>query len=778
LVFTVIAAMLLALVLSFAPSRNASAQVAPLTLVQTIDGTQAGGVAFLNVKDVAVDASDNIRVIETDIVTVDGRLRSFDSAGNPISPAVALDQPFGIAIDAAGDSIVVEGFTFTIATRDPSGSLISSFNDFTANSLSVAVAQDGSYLVGQAPARVRRYSPSGASLQNIGEANFTGFSVQGVAVDPTSGRFYANDSTGGANRVLLFNSDGTLNSVFATGIGQPLGVTVDANGNVYVVQTSGGSQVLIFDPTGALIGTIGTGPLLLTNPRGGIAVDSQGRIIVADGPVVKIFSGIPVEDPILEVTIDIKPGSDPNSINPKSKGVLTAATPWQVSAQQDANHVFFGSVSIGGDPAPEGSILTAYIDGNRIAEVGISSQSTYRFVLQGDQQYAIAPPRVFFKLDGVEMGGTGIWTAGGKSELDLKIRKADYSKAVVRAQYDANHVFFGTVLTSERAPLEGSILAAFVDDRRIAEVAVETDGKYRIVVPQSGSKSLSGLNVWFKLNDGGVREIGIWRAGATTELDLNINRIDYAAPPVAGQGDSRISAGDVATEPPPDRFISSQGQQTPSHTYKGVAFIDSDLAPDGTTISAMVKGRVVAQTTIQGGKFALTVYQPRGQSYAETRISYRVGVVQTGERKRWRSGDTSVVNLYAYVLSGGNLPARYIRECVQNVLGRLPTSRSEMTDRDFSRTIEACPTLEGRMDALRMDDLVNGSPQAGNQQQESFRPETGQTSPSGGGGRGFFINSTSGKMSGLNNLMDPTTLAVFGILMTLLATTAQLVRGN
>ena len=44
--------------------------------------------------------------------------------------------------------------------------------------------------------------------------------------------------------------------------------------------------------------------------------------------------------------------------------------------------------------------------------------------------------------------------------------------------------------------------------------------------------------------------------------------------------------------------------------------------------------------------------------------------------------------------------------------------------------------------------------------------------------RGFFTNSASGSMSDVDNFMDPTTLAVLGILLTLVATSLSLVKGN
>ena len=47
-----------------------------------------------------------------------------------------------------------------------------------------------------------------------------------------------------------------------------------------------------------------------------------------------------------------------------------------------------------------------------------------------------------------------------------------------------------------------------------------------------------------------------------------------------------------------------------------------------------------------------------------------------------------------------------------------------------------------------------------------------------GRNRGFFTNSISVDPNGLNNALDPTTLAVLGILITLVATGIQLVKGN
>ena len=47
-----------------------------------------------------------------------------------------------------------------------------------------------------------------------------------------------------------------------------------------------------------------------------------------------------------------------------------------------------------------------------------------------------------------------------------------------------------------------------------------------------------------------------------------------------------------------------------------------------------------------------------------------------------------------------------------------------------------------------------------------------------GRNRGFFFNSISADPNGLNRALDPTMLAVIGILITLAATCVQLLKGN
>ena len=254
-----------------------------------------------------MDGADNIYVAVQNCCVAGGNdlglLQKYSPAGGLLTSVGSLDvaddvdTPRGLALDAFGNTVLIEdGGGFTIQTRDSTGTVLLSFFDGSANSLSVAVEENGNYLLGQSAGgnfgKVQRRSPTGTIIQTIGTVAgpFAGGSVQGVAVDPLTGGFYANDSVGGADRVLRFSADGLTSSVFATGIGQPLGLATDASGNVYVAQTSNGNQIHVFAPDGSLIEIFGSGDL--ASPRGGIAIDSQGRVIVGDLDTVKIFSGL------------------------------------------------------------------------------------------------------------------------------------------------------------------------------------------------------------------------------------------------------------------------------------------------------------------------------------------------------------------------------------------------------------------------------------------------------------------------------------------------------
>ena len=140
--------------------------------------------------------------------------------------------------------------------------------------------------------------------------------------------------------VLKWGGQGTGDSQFSG----PMGIAVNSEGNVYVADYYN-HRIQKFDSDGNFItkwGSYGTADSHFQSPLG-IAVDSEGNVYVADRNNNRIQKFAP---PYIEVTIDIKPGSYPNSINLGSHGNVPVAI--LGSADFDATSIDPLSVALAG----------------------------------------------------------------------------------------------------------------------------------------------------------------------------------------------------------------------------------------------------------------------------------------------------------------------------------------------------------------------------------------------------------------------------------------------
>jgi hypothetical protein len=96
---------------------------------------------------------------------------------------------------------------------------------------------------------------------------------------------------------------------------------------------------------------------------------------------------------------------------------LLLAIPTAVFAQRVPPHVFVGTASVNGVAAPDGSAVTAWVDGEQVADAYASGGDYTLLVDQGDSSFA--GKAVSFKISGVEAAETADWTQGGAEVLDL-----------------------------------------------------------------------------------------------------------------------------------------------------------------------------------------------------------------------------------------------------------------------------------------------------------------------------------------------------------------------
>jgi sugar lactone lactonase YvrE len=315
------------------------------------DGGQATSAGLYNPRGVAVDASGNIYIADsmnyrirmvtksTGIITTvagDGTREHKGDGGQATS--AGLGFPTGVAVDASGNIYIADesndrirmvtkstGIITTVAGNgyfDDGGDGGQATSAGLRNPHGVAVDASGNiYIADDLNHRVRMVMKSTGIITTVagdGTAGFKGdegqatsaglYNPRGVAVD-ASGNIYIADSmnyrlrmvTKSTGIITTVAGDGTAtynykgdDRVKATSTGlNPLGVAVDASGNIYIADGKRNRIRMVTKSTGNITTEAGTGmpgyssdggpakSASLSYPRG-VAVDASGNIYIAD----------------------------------------------------------------------------------------------------------------------------------------------------------------------------------------------------------------------------------------------------------------------------------------------------------------------------------------------------------------------------------------------------------------------------------------------------------------------------------------------------------------
>lgn len=276
-------------------SNGAIATIAGGASVSFGDNGPATGAALYQPSGVAVDASGNVYIVDTFdnairkvsggvITTIAGNGTFGYSGDNGPASSAALNQPLGVAVDAAGNVYIA----------DTNNSVIRKIS----NGVITTIAGNGTY---------------GYSGDNRPASSAKLCAPTGVAVD-TAGNVYIADV---ACSVIRKVSNGTITTFAGTGtrgyslasgqaasaqLSLPGSVAVDASGTVYIAD--GGIDInAVYKVSNGVIATVagngtngngGGGPATSTGlfAPNGVAVDAAGNVYIAEGGPIDAISKV------------------------------------------------------------------------------------------------------------------------------------------------------------------------------------------------------------------------------------------------------------------------------------------------------------------------------------------------------------------------------------------------------------------------------------------------------------------------------------------------------
>ncbi|NLA32272.1 MAG: DUF3344 domain-containing protein, partial [Methanomicrobiales archaeon] len=208
------------------------------------------------VRDVAIDASGNIYVLNGNIIN------KFDDSGNFLTKWGShgtgdgeTQWAWGITSDLAGDIYIADTDNHRIQKFDSSGKFLAKFGSYGSGNGEfrepgdVAVDSSGNiYVADTYNHRIQKFDDSGEflttwGLYGSGDGEFR--RPWGIAVDAT-GDVYVADTDN--RRIQKFDGSGSLLTEWGSQtsgkgkISAPWGIAIDASGNVYVVEFSGRVQ--------------------------------------------------------------------------------------------------------------------------------------------------------------------------------------------------------------------------------------------------------------------------------------------------------------------------------------------------------------------------------------------------------------------------------------------------------------------------------------------------------------------------------------------------------
>jgi len=264
-------------------------------LVRTIEN-----VFFANLRGVGVDADGQLWAVG------DSECRAYDAEGVLQQSWLTAMPPHSVAVSRRGEVFV--GEEGQVEIFDASGELAGTWSDPEKLGLVTSIGfVDDDVLFGDAVGRaIRRYDSKGQYLNDIGTDNRQkGFRIPNGVVDfgvDADGVIHAANP--GMHRVERYAVDGQLLGRFGrfngvdpagfSGCCNPTNVAVAGRDQIYTSEKAG-PRAKVYDVDGNLVAVIADEVFDANAKNMDIAVDSAGRVYVADTAQRAVFVFAPEE---------------------------------------------------------------------------------------------------------------------------------------------------------------------------------------------------------------------------------------------------------------------------------------------------------------------------------------------------------------------------------------------------------------------------------------------------------------------------------------------------